>query len=84
MNQEYLALSHCSPTDINGVFVDPLRFSSRETLPFPIEAATRLGSERSKRYDDLFFKIDEAEMRFRELASIMGMLIIDDDTPTAA
>ena len=64
--------------------IDPLRNSLRDSLPFPIDAASRLGAERGKRYDDLFCSIEEAEMRLRELASIMGLLSIEDDTPTAA
>jgi hypothetical protein len=64
--------------------VDPIRLSNRLSLPFPTDAASRLAAERSKRYDDFFFTLDEAEIRLRELASIMGMWTIDDDTPTAA
>ncbi len=64
--------------------IDPLRLSSKVTLPFPANAASKLNSERSKRYDNLLLTIDEPEMRIRELASIMGMWIVDDDTPGAA
>ena len=70
-----------SNTPLDG---DPLRFSNPPSLPFPVDAASRLASERSKRYDDLFLTIDETELRLRELASIMGMFMIDDDTPSAA
>jgi hypothetical protein len=63
---------------------DPLQFSNRLSLPFPINAASRLGTERSKRYDDFIFALDEAEYRIREFASIMGMWSTDDDSPTAA
>jgi len=65
-------------------YVDPLRHSQRDSLPFPTEAATRLGSQRSQRYDDLFLAVEEAELRIREFASIMGLFEIGDDTPTAA
>lgn len=65
-------------------YVDPLRHSHRDSLPFPTEAASRLGSQRSQRYDDLFLAVEEAELRIREFASIMGLLETDDDTPTAA
>ena len=64
--------------------VDPIRYSNRLSLPFPTDAASLLADERSKRYDDFFFTLDEAEFRLRELASIMGMWSIDDDTPFAA
>jgi len=63
---------------------DPLRYSTRQSLPFPVGAASRLASERVKRYDDFFLAIDETELRLREFASIMGMFMIDDDTPSAA
>jgi hypothetical protein len=64
--------------------VDPIRYSNRLSLPFPTDAASQLAYERSKRYDDFFFTLDEAEFRLRELASIMGMWSIEDDTPFAA
>ena len=63
---------------------DPIRYSNRSSFPFPVEAASRLASERSKRYDDLFYAIEETELRLREFASIMGMFMVDDDAPTAA
>ena len=64
--------------------VDPIRLSNRLSLPFPVDGASQLGAQRSNRYDDFFFTLDDAEFRLRELASIMGMWSIDDDTPTAA
>lgn len=64
--------------------VDPIRYSNRLSLPFPIDGAAQLAAERSKRYDDFFFALDEAEFRLRELASIMGMWAVEDDTPSAA
>ena len=84
MNQEYIALTHSSPIDFPARIDDPLQLSLRSSLPFPSEAASRLGSERSSRYDNTIFTLDEAELRIREFASIMGMLNIDDDTPSAA
>ena len=53
--------------------VDPIRLSNRLSLPFPADAASQLSAQRSKRYDDFVFALDEAEIRLRELASIMGM-----------
>jgi hypothetical protein len=32
----------------------------------------------------MFFTLEDAEVRIRELASIMGMLPNDDDLPSAA
>lgn len=84
MNQEYIALTQVCPIDFPAQSDDPLQLSLRTTLPFPTEAASRLGSERSSRYDNVIFSMDEAELRIREFASIMGMLTVDDDTPTAA
>ena len=70
----------------NGYVIlsDPLNLSTRESLPFPIKAASRLAEQRSARYDDMFFAVEDAESRIRELASIMGMLPNDDDVPFAA
>ena len=70
----------------NGYVIlsDPLNLSTRESLPFPIKAASRLAEQRSTRYDDMFFAVEDAESRIRELASIMGMLPNDDDLPFAA
>lgn len=65
-------------------YVDPLRHSNQDSLPFPIEAASRLGSARSQRYDNFYLAVEEAEIRIREFASIMGLFEEDDDTPTAA
>lgn len=64
--------------------VDPIRLSNRLSLPFPVDAASQLSAQRSKRYDDFVFALEEAEIRLRELASIMGMGVIDDDPPAAA
>jgi hypothetical protein len=66
------------------ILSDPLNLSTRESLPFPIKAASRLAEQRSTRYDDMFFAVEDAESRIRELASIMGMLPNDDDLPFAA
>lgn len=70
----------------NGYVIlsDPLKLSTRDTLPFPTKAASRLAEQRSSRYDDMFFTLEDAEVRIRELASIMGMLPNDDDLPSAA
>ena len=56
------------------VFTDPLQLSSREALPFPTDAATRLASHRSKRYDNTLIVLDDAEKQLQLLAAIMGML----------
>ena len=70
----------------NGYVIlsDPLNLSTRDSLPFPTKAASRLAEQRSTRYDDMFFAVEDAESRIRELASIMGMLPNDDDLPFAA
>lgn len=81
LNQE---ISQYSTHPTANSTVDPIRSSNRLSLPFPVDGASQLGAQRSKRYDDFFFALDEAEIRLRELASIMGMWSIDDDTPTAA
>ena len=85
-------MKHTNPRSYSNYSIDaimspytiPLTQSNHATLPFPIGAATRLGSERSKRYDDLLFTMDEAEEQLRLLASIMGMLPTNDDAPAAA
>jgi hypothetical protein len=63
---------------------DPLQLSSKDSLPFPEKAASRLAEQRSSRYDEVFFALEDADLKIRELASIMGMLPNDDDLPTAA
>jgi hypothetical protein len=75
---------HAKDGEFPSSKVDPIRYSNRLSLPFPTGAASQLAAERSKRYDDFFFALDEAEFRLRELASIMGMWSIQDDEPTAA
>jgi hypothetical protein len=72
------------PSFVPHSYVDPLRQSHRNSLPFPTEAASRLGSQRGQRYDDLLFAVEETELRLREFASIMGMFSIEDDSPAAA
>ncbi len=69
---------------IMSPYAVPLTQSMHSSLPFPTGAAARLGSERSKRYDDLLFAMDDAEEQLRSFASIMGMFPTNDDTPTAA
>lgn len=59
-------------------------FSDHGPLPFPIQAATRLAEQRSKRYDDMLLSTDDTQSRLREFASIMGLLAPEDDIPTAA
>ena len=66
------------------ILSDPLHLSTAESLPFPTLAASRLAEQRSSRYDEVFFAVEDAEIRIRELASVMGMLPSDDDLPTAA
>tara|TARA_B100000959_G_C14977125_1_gene621965 strand:- start:2123 stop:2368 length:246 start_codon:yes stop_codon:yes gene_type:complete len=63
---------------------DPLQLSKQESLPFPTKAASRLAEQRSGRYDDMLVALEGAELKIRELASVMGMLSNDDDLPTAA
>ena len=70
-------------TDVSNEEV-PLSLSERNTLPFPSYAASRLAEQRSSRYDEIPVSIDVAQQRLRELASIMGMMIPDDDMPSAA
>jgi hypothetical protein len=66
------------------ILSDPLNLSTRESLPFPTKAASRLAEQRSTRYDDMFFAVEDAESKIRELASIMGMLPNDGNLPFAA
>jgi len=53
-------------------------------LPFPTRAARKLSEERSTRYDDVEGAIEEAELRIREYASMMGLIALHDDPPNAA
>jgi len=66
------------------LYSDPLRLSNRSSLPFPVKAAALLSEQRGMRYDTFAFPTEEAECHLRKLASIMGLLRIDDDEPTAA
>ncbi|MCH2146446.1 MAG: hypothetical protein MK073_01330 [Phycisphaerales bacterium] len=53
-------------------------------LPFPTRAAKILSEERSTRYDDVEGALEEAELRIREYASMMGLIALHDDPPNAA
>jgi hypothetical protein len=66
------------------ILADPLRLSTKTTLPFPQHAASRLAEQRSTRYDEVIEGIEDAQERIQRLASIMGMLPNDDDLPSAA
>jgi hypothetical protein len=63
---------------------DPLRRSTKSTFLFPAIAAARLIEQRKGRYDDLSESVEEIELRLRTLASIMGMLPTNDESPSAA
>jgi hypothetical protein len=66
------------------ILSDPLQLSKQVSLPFPAKAASRLAEQRSSRYDDMLFALEDAEMKIHKLASIMGMLPDDGDLPSAA
>ena len=66
------------------IITDPLQLSPEESLLFPANAAKTLANLRSKRYDSEFISLDDAEIRLRNLASIMGMIPWDGDQPDAA
>jgi hypothetical protein len=66
------------------ILADPLRLSTKTTLPFPQQAASRLAEQRSTRYDEILEDVEDAQKRVQRLASIMGMLPSDDDLPSAA
>jgi hypothetical protein len=69
----------------NGyVVTDPLQLSPEETLAFPAKAASTLASLRSQRYDSSLVTLEDAELRLRNLASIMGMIPWDGEQPHAA
>ena len=63
---------------------DPLQLSTQKSLSFPAKAASRLAEQRSSRYDDALFALEDAELKMHKLASIMGMLPEDGNLPTAA
>ena len=63
---------------------DPLRRSTKSTFLFPAIAAARLAEQRKGRYDDFSESVEEVELRLRTLASIMGMLPTNDESPSAA
>jgi hypothetical protein len=63
---------------------DPLRRSTKSTFLFPAKAAARLIEQRKGRYDILSESDEEVELRLRTLASIMGMLPTNDESPSAA
>ena len=53
-------------------------------FPFPKEAARSLADLRSDRFDSSDLAIEEAQMRIREFASMMGLSTLHDDPPSAA
>ena len=63
---------------------DPLSHSESDSLPFPSDAAQTLANLRSERYDHCDLAIEEAEMRIREFASMMGLSSLHSDPPDAA
>lgn len=74
-----------NPLDRGGFsHSDPLRRSTKSTFLFPAIAAARLIEQRKGRYDDLSEPIEDVELRLRTLASIMGMLPTNDESPSAA
>ena len=73
-----------SPQPNNNCVRDPLHQSEDATFPFPHEAAKTLADLRSNRFDHCDLTIEEAEMRIREFASMMGLSTLHDDPPSAA
>ena len=74
-----------NPLERGGFFhADPLRRSTKSTFLFPAIAAARLADQRKGRYDDFSESVEEVELRLRTLASIMGMLPTNDESPSAA
>ena len=74
-----------NPLDRGGFsHSDPLRRSTKSTFQFPAIAAARLIEQRKGRYDDLSESAEEVELRLRTLASIMGMLPTNDESPSAS
>ena len=74
-----------NPLERGGfIHSDPLYQSTKSTFLFPSIAAARLVEQRKGRYDDLAESTEEVELRLRTLASIMGMLPTNDETPSAA
>ena len=74
-----------NPLEPGGLsHTDPLRRSTKSALLFPAIAAARLIEQRKGRYDDLSEPAEEVELRLRTLASIMGMLPTNDESPSAA
>ena len=61
-----------------------MKLEDDRPLPFPTRAAMKLSEERSTRYDEVEGALEEAELRIREYASMMGLLAIHDDPPNAA
>ena len=71
-------LDHSFPSN------DPLLNSQSASFPFPEEAARILSDQRSMRYDHVDLEFEEASLRIREFASMMGLSSIHDEPPTAA
>jgi len=61
-----------------------MKLEGDRPLPFPTRAAMKLSEERSTRYDEVEGAIEEAELRIREYASMMGLIAIHDDPANAA
>jgi len=64
--------------------VDPIVQSNRLSLPFPCEAATALGDERSSHTEITEAAVAEAQKRIYLMASMMNVWNIHDDPPAAA
>ena len=73
-----------TPQPNNSCMRDPLHQSEGAIFPFPQEAAKTLADLRSNRFDHCDLAIEEAEMRIREFASMMGLSTLHDDPPSAA
>ncbi len=61
-----------------------IKLEGDRSLPFPTRAAMKLSEERSSRYDEVEGALEEAELRIREYASMMGLIALHDDPPNAA
>ncbi len=72
------SIPHAFPLSSN------VRLQGDRPLPFPTRAAKILSEERSTRYDEVEGALEEAELRIREYASMMGIIALHDDPPNAA
>tara|TARA_B100000579_G_C22381530_1_gene643001 strand:- start:277 stop:516 length:240 start_codon:yes stop_codon:yes gene_type:complete len=79
-----MVASHDNSTHNTFPHNSTVKLEGDRPLSFPTHAAKKLSEDRSTRYDDVEGSLQEAELRIREYASMMGLIALHDDPPNAA